>query len=328
MSGHAHQSPAEIRAKLNHPVIDGDGHWVEYDPVFAEQMRKVGGDKAADGFLAAMGATRDALDARCRGAHAAGGWRCRASGRARPATRYDRATAMMPQLLYDRLDEIGSDFAIVYPTAGLRLPRISDDETRRAVIRAYNIVSAGYFKRPQRPDDPGRDHPDAHAGRGDRRARIRHQATGLEGRHVRQRPAAQGAGGRRPTTRTPTASRSGTRCSASTASTTTTRSGRSAVEVEHRADLPQHRQQPGAAQLADQLHLQPYRPFRRCRPCRRQGHLPRRRHPALPGAALCLPRRRRRLGLAVVRRSDRALGAAQRQGARKHAARTSSTASC
>src|SRR6202795_3808873 len=58
----------------------------------------------------------------------------------------DRATAMMPKLLYQRLDEIGTDFAIVYPTAGLRLPRIKDDATRRAVIRAYNIVSAGYFK--------------------------------------------------------------------------------------------------------------------------------------------------------------------------------------
>ena len=36
----------------------------------------------------------------------------------------DRATAMMPRLLYDRLDEIGLDFAIIYPTAGLRFPRI------------------------------------------------------------------------------------------------------------------------------------------------------------------------------------------------------------
>ena len=52
---------------------------------------------------------------------------------------------MMPKMLYERLDEIGLDFAIVYPTAGLRLPRIKDDETRRAVIRAYNIVSADYF---------------------------------------------------------------------------------------------------------------------------------------------------------------------------------------
>ncbi len=32
----------------------------------------------------------------------------------------DRATAMMPKLLYDRLDELGLDFVIVYPTAGLR----------------------------------------------------------------------------------------------------------------------------------------------------------------------------------------------------------------
>jgi predicted TIM-barrel fold metal-dependent hydrolase len=145
MSGHAHQSPAEIKAKLNHPIIDGDGHWVEYDPVFAEQMRKVGGDLAADGFLKAMDVTRDALaqgvEERRRRRLAMPGFWTRQTGNT-----YDRATAMMPHLLYERLDEIGSDFAIVYPTAGLRLPRIKDDETRRAVIRAYNIVSAGYFK--------------------------------------------------------------------------------------------------------------------------------------------------------------------------------------
>ena len=145
MSGHAHLSPSQIRAKLNHPVIDGDGHWVEYDPVFAEQMRKVGGDKAADGYLAAMAATRDALELgveeRRRRQIAMPGFWTRQTGNT-----LDRATAMMPHLLYERLDEIGSDFAIIYPTAGLRLPRIVDDETRRAVIRAYNIVSAGYFK--------------------------------------------------------------------------------------------------------------------------------------------------------------------------------------
>jgi predicted TIM-barrel fold metal-dependent hydrolase len=145
MSGHAHQSPAEIKAKLNHPIIDGDGHWVEYDPVFAEQMRKVGGDLAADGFLKAMDSTRDALaqgvEERRRHRLAMPGFWTRQTGNT-----YDRATAMMPHLLYERLDEIGSDFAIVYPTAGLRLPRIKDDATRRAVIRAYNIVSAGYFK--------------------------------------------------------------------------------------------------------------------------------------------------------------------------------------
>src|SRR5437764_11989584 len=145
MSGHAHHSPAEIRAKLNRPSIDGDGHWVEYDPVFAEQMRKVGGDKAADGFLRAMAVTPDSLllsveERRRRRVAMPGLWP------RQTATTLDRATAMLPHLLYERLDEIGSDFAIIYPTAGLRLPRIGDDETRRAVIRAYNIVSADYFK--------------------------------------------------------------------------------------------------------------------------------------------------------------------------------------
>ena len=146
MSANGHKSPAEIRAQLSHPVIDGDGHWVEYDPVFAERMRKVGGDKAADGFLAVMRTTRDALamsvaERRRRGVAMPGFW-TRQTGNT-----LDRATAMMPRMLYDRLDEFGTDFAIIYPTAGLRVPRIGDDETRRAVIRAYNIVSAEYFSK-------------------------------------------------------------------------------------------------------------------------------------------------------------------------------------
>src|SRR6202795_4332370 len=145
MSANGHHTAAEIRSRLDHPVIDGDGHWVEFDPVFSERMRKVGGDRAADGFLAAMKTTQDALtmsvaERRRRRVAQPGFWTRQAGNT------LDRATAMMPHLLYERLDEIGSDFAIIYPTAGLRLPRIVDDETRRAVIRAYNIVSAGYFK--------------------------------------------------------------------------------------------------------------------------------------------------------------------------------------
>jgi predicted TIM-barrel fold metal-dependent hydrolase len=141
----AHATPAQVHAKLKHPVIDGDGHWVEYDPVFAERMRKAGGDKAADGYLAAMKTTKDALkmsvaERKRRQIAMPAFWSRQAE------MTLDRATTMMPRLLYDRLDELGTDFAIIYPTAGLRLPRIRDDETRRAVIRAYNIVSADYFR--------------------------------------------------------------------------------------------------------------------------------------------------------------------------------------
>src|SRR5690349_12435877 len=140
----AHASPAQIRANLSHPIVDGDGHWLEYAPVFSEKMRKAGGDKGADGFLAALKSTTDALklqpaERARRGTAQPNFWNRQAENT------LDRATAMMPKMLYSRLDEIGLDFAIVYPTAGLRLPRIKDDETRRAVIRAYNIVSADYF---------------------------------------------------------------------------------------------------------------------------------------------------------------------------------------
>src|SRR5262245_60878129 len=144
MSGDRHQTPEQIRAKLNHPVIDGDGHWVEWDPVFAERMRKVGGDMAADGFLAALKVTQDSLamsvdERRRRRIAQPAFWSRQASNT------LDRATCMMPRLLYERLPEIGTDFAIIYPTAGLRMPRIGDDATRRAVARSYNIVAADYF---------------------------------------------------------------------------------------------------------------------------------------------------------------------------------------
>ncbi len=140
----SHRSPSEVRASLNHPIIDGDGHWVEYNPVFAERMRKLAGDKAADGFLASQRRIPDALklsiaERKQRGIAMEGYWTRQSTN-----TR-DRATAMMPRLLYDRLDELGIDFGIIYPTAGLSVPRIADDETRRAVCRGFNLVTAEYF---------------------------------------------------------------------------------------------------------------------------------------------------------------------------------------
>ena len=145
MSGNGHRTAADIRSHLDHPVIDGDGHWVEFDPVFSERMRKVCGDKAGDGFNAAMKTTVDSLsmtvaERKRRRVAQPGFWSRQAENT------LDRATAMMPRLLYERLDEFGCDFAIIYPTAGLRVPRISDDATRRAVVRAHNIVTADYFR--------------------------------------------------------------------------------------------------------------------------------------------------------------------------------------
>jgi predicted TIM-barrel fold metal-dependent hydrolase len=142
---HEHGGPAAIRARLTHPVIDADGHWLEYGPVITEQLRRVGGQAAADGFTWLGRQTRDALtmsvqDRRRRGLSQEAFWSSPERN-----TR-DRATGLLPRLLYERLDELGLDFAVLYPTAGLRVPRIPDDAARRATCRAFNIVTANYFR--------------------------------------------------------------------------------------------------------------------------------------------------------------------------------------
>ena len=39
---------AKIRAQLNHPVIDADGHWLEPVPVFLDFLQQEGGGGAVD----------------------------------------------------------------------------------------------------------------------------------------------------------------------------------------------------------------------------------------------------------------------------------------
>ena len=59
----------------------------------------------------------------------------------------DRATAMLPKLLYERMDELGIDFGVIYPTGGaLFAPFLRDDEIRRAACRAFNMYTADQFK--------------------------------------------------------------------------------------------------------------------------------------------------------------------------------------
>ena len=94
-----HLSPAKIHSRLKHPVVDGDGHWLEFTPVFAEKMRKAVSDKAADGFIAAMSTTSEALKMNQetrdkRRVALPNFWNRQAENT------LDRATAMMPKMLY------------------------------------------------------------------------------------------------------------------------------------------------------------------------------------------------------------------------------------
>ena len=133
-----------IRAGLTHPVVDADGHWLEYTPLMNEQMRRIGGEKAAQGFQQQRSSVRERLamsvaERRDQGIAQQAFW-------AVPAKNVrDRATAMLPHLLYERLDELGIDFSVLYPTAGLKLHNLPDTDIRRATCRAYNTFTAEYF---------------------------------------------------------------------------------------------------------------------------------------------------------------------------------------
>jgi predicted TIM-barrel fold metal-dependent hydrolase len=58
---------------------------------------------------------------------------------------YDKATALLPALLNERLPELGIDFAVMYPSFGLTINAIADDGLSRAAARAYNMMTADMF---------------------------------------------------------------------------------------------------------------------------------------------------------------------------------------
>ena len=145
MSSNGNISNTELRKQMNHPIIDADGHWLEFGPLVRERMRKIGGDLAVEGFssrpkLIDKQLSMSVAERRKRRVGQQGFW-----GLPTKNTR-DRATAIMPQLLYERMDELGFDFSVMYPTAGLGLHGIADDETRRVTCRAFNTFSADYFR--------------------------------------------------------------------------------------------------------------------------------------------------------------------------------------
>lgn len=146
MNGNGHMTPSGVRAQLNHPVIDADGHWLEFGPYVRDALRRIGGVKAVDGFTAFIGQVQKELALSVnerRNARTAqqGFWALPTKN-----TR-DRATAMMPPLLYERMEEIGLDYAVLYPTTGLGISRIPDTEARRAACRAFNIFCADFFSK-------------------------------------------------------------------------------------------------------------------------------------------------------------------------------------
>ena len=141
-----HASASDLRRQLGHPVIDADGHTVEFLPALLPYFQKAGVADDIERFYSR------ALDS------GAGLW-----SSLTPTERDDRrtprppwwavpsrntrdfATATLPSLLHERMEELGLDFSVVYPSLGLILLDIPDTSLRRACCRALNQYHADAF---------------------------------------------------------------------------------------------------------------------------------------------------------------------------------------
>src|SRR5215470_7033608 len=137
-------SAAELRARLPHPVIDSDGHTLEFMPAVREHLAEVGGRSLAAAYDEILGVWKrmrswSAAEKRAQGLFRMTWWGF-------PARNTDdRAMAILPGLLHARLPELGIDYAVVYPTFGLAGLGMEDAELRRASLRAFNRYYAAAY---------------------------------------------------------------------------------------------------------------------------------------------------------------------------------------
>ena len=141
---------AAIRAKLDYPVIDTDLHTIEFAPLLEDYIDKHGGAQAVDQF-------RQAIN---RGfGYLSNEWyelspEERAKRRSvRPPwwalptkNTLDLATVSLPALLYERIAESGTDFAVLFPNVSTFATHIGNRDLRRTLIRAVNEYHAEVYR--------------------------------------------------------------------------------------------------------------------------------------------------------------------------------------
>jgi predicted TIM-barrel fold metal-dependent hydrolase len=139
---------AAVRARLQHPIIDSDGHTAEFEPALFDYLREVGGSRVLERLKSLSNSPisfrwykmtpQERRDARL----------ARPLWAAHPTRNtLDRATSSLPRLLHERLPEMGIDFTVIYPSFGMVLPNLGEEELRRASCRALNRLHADIFRR-------------------------------------------------------------------------------------------------------------------------------------------------------------------------------------
>ena len=144
MSSIGKSKSKDIHARLGHPVIDSDGHWREFEPIALDYLEEAAGASVVEKWtsrLRALGegdfARMTKLERLDKRAGQPPWWALAVNNT------LDMATSFIPRLMHDRLEEMGLDFAVLYPThCQLFAPYVGDEELRKAGCHAFNKYAA------------------------------------------------------------------------------------------------------------------------------------------------------------------------------------------
>ena len=134
-----HSTSAEVRRRLPHPVIDADGHMREFLPAAMPYLRDALGSTLFETWRSRGTALQQAtklgssMQERRRTRKPQSAFWATLSGDGT-----DRATASSPALLYDRLEELGMDFVVLYPTEAMGVAGMAEDDLRVGLCRGFN----------------------------------------------------------------------------------------------------------------------------------------------------------------------------------------------
>ena len=136
-----------IRERLSHPILDGDGHWIEFEPAVLDYLKDVAGADMVARYRTWQRNRSPGIWYRLSPDERRDRRPLRPIWWPLPTKNtLDRATATLPKLLHERLDDTGIDFTVIYPSLGLFAPRIDEEDLRRAACRAFNKFSADAFR--------------------------------------------------------------------------------------------------------------------------------------------------------------------------------------
>lgn len=144
-----------VRERLDHPVIDSDAHIMEFVPALFDFIREHEGDAFLSRFLEVSGLPLGPMGTRntpervnwetLTPSERRAAWAIRPPWSMPHEKMLDWMTVQLPRLLYERLDEMGLDYVVAFPTMGLGYPHIDDDEIRPTVCRLYNEFIQGHY---------------------------------------------------------------------------------------------------------------------------------------------------------------------------------------